>query len=159
MISIFSIEIESNFDSGINHLNNFLQKFNNMKSLKILSLFIALFFISTNTTFAQSKAANLTDEQKEEIKKNLEEYAAALSLSEEQKPKFEEITKKYAGQMKAVKDGGGRKMQKYKKVKSIRENKNAEMKQLLSKDQYKLYLDKQEEMQKRMKERRRNSNK
>jgi uncharacterized protein YycO len=66
-----------------------------MKLLKILSLFSALFLISTNTTFAQSKAANLTEDQKEEIKKNLEEYAAALHLTEAQKPKFEVITKKY----------------------------------------------------------------
>ena len=125
-----------------------------MNSTKILSLFFALLLIGTNTTFAQSRAANLTEEQKEEITKNLEEYATALHLSEEQKPKFEEITRKYAKQMKAVKDSGGRRMSKYKKVKSIRKNKDAEMKSLLSKDQYKVYLEKQEEMQKKMKERR-----
>lgn len=129
-----------------------------MKVLKILSLFFALCLIGTNTTFAQSRATNLTEEQKEEIKKNLEEYAAALHLSEEQKPKFEEITKKYAKQMKAVKDSGGRRINKYRKVKSIRKNKDAEMKQLLSKDQYKGYLEKQEEMQKKMKERRKGKN-
>jgi len=125
-----------------------------MKSLKILSLFFALFLIGINTNCAQSRATNLTEEQKEEIKKNLEEYAAALHLSEEQKPKFEEITKKYAEQMKTVKDSGGRPMSKFKKVKSIRKNKDAEMKSLLSKDQYKVYLEKQEEMQKKMRERR-----
>ena len=125
-----------------------------MKSLKVLSLFFALFFIGINTSYAQSKADNLTEEQKDDIKKNIEEYAAALNLSEDQKPKFEAITKKYAEQMKAVKDGGGRKLQKYKKVKSIRKNKDAEMKTLLSKDQYEVYLEKQEEMNKKIKERR-----
>jgi len=128
-----------------------------MKVLKILSLFFALCFISTNTTFAQSRAASLTEEQKEEIKKNLEAYAVALDLSEEQKPKFEEITKKYAKQMKAVKENSGRRMSKFKKVKSIRKNKDAEMKTLLSKDQYKVYLEKQKEMKKNMKERRKNN--
>ena len=122
-----------------------------MNSLKILSLFFALFLFGANITFAQSKAANLTEEQTEKIKKNLEEYATALDFSEAQKPKFEEITKKYAKQMIAVKDSGGRRMSKYKKVKSIRKNKDAEMKPLLSKDQYKVYLEKQEE---KMKERR-----
>lgn len=156
MISIFSIEFESNFDSRINHLNNFLQKFNNMKSLKILSLFFALFLISSNTAFAQSQRAELTDEQKEEMAQNIEEYFTALDLTEEQETEFEAITKKYAEQMKAVRDGGGRRLQKYKKVKSIRENKNAEMKKLLTKDQYKVYLNKQEEMQKKMKEKRNN---
>ncbi len=125
-----------------------------MKALKILFLFFALFLISTNTTFAQSRGANLSDDQKEEIKKNLEAYAVALHLSEEQKPKFEEITKKFAKQMIAVKDSGDSRMSKYRKVKSIRENKNAEMKPLLSKDQYNVYLEKQEEMKKNMKERR-----
>lgn len=125
-----------------------------MKLLKVFSLFFALFLTGTNTTFAQSRANDLSEEQKEEIKKNLEEYAAALDLSEDQRPKFEEITKRYAKQMKAVKDSGGRRMSKFKKVKSIRKNKDAEMKTLLSKDQYKVYLEKQEEMKDKMKQRR-----
>jgi chloramphenicol O-acetyltransferase len=125
-----------------------------MKLLKVFSLFFALFLFSANTICAQSRAENLTMEQKKEIKKNLEENAAALNLSQDQKPKFEAITKKYAEQIKAVKDGGGRKLQKYKKVKSIRKNKDAEMKALLSKDQYNVYLEKQEEMKTKMKQRR-----
>ena len=125
-----------------------------MNVLKILCLFLALCLIGTNTTFAQSRAANLTVEQKEEIKKNVEAYAAALQLSETQKPKFEEITKKYAEQMIALKESDGSRMSKYKKLQSIHENKNAEMKSLLSKDQYKVYLEKQEERLKKMKERR-----
>ena len=130
-----------------------------MKTLKILSLLFALFLIGTNTSFAQSKTADLTEEQKEELSKNLEAYFDALNLTEEQKSEFEAITKKYAGQMKSLKDSGGSRFSKYRKMKSIRSNKNAEMKKLLSKDQYKVYLDKQEEMQKKMKERRKNSNK
>jgi len=125
-----------------------------MKLLKVFSLLFALFLIGTNTTFAQSRANDLSKEQKEEIKKNIEEYASALDLSEDQRPKFEEITKKYAKQMIAVKDSSGRRMSKYKKVKSIRKNKDAEMKRLLSKDQFKVYLEKQEEMKKKMKARR-----
>ena len=121
---------------------------------KTLALFFALFLICTNITCAQSKTAKLTEEQKEEVTNNLEEYAVALDFSEDQRPKFEEITIKYAEQIIAVKNGGGRKLQKYKKVKSIRENKDAEMKILLSKHQYKVYLEKQEEMKKKIKERR-----
>jgi len=125
-----------------------------IKLLKVLSISFALFLIGINTTIAQTKANNLSEEQKEEIKRNLEEYAATLSLSDDQRSKFEEITKKYAEQMQALNNGGGRKLQKYKKVKSIRKNKNAEMKMLLSKEQYKVYLDKQEEMRNKMKQRR-----
>jgi len=118
------------------------------------SLYLALLLMGTNTSFAQSKAANLSDDQTEKIKKNLEEYDTALHLSEAQKPKFKEITKRYAEQMIALKDSGGRRMSKYRKVKSISKNKDAEMKRLLSKDQYKVYLGKQKEMRKKMKERR-----
>ena len=130
-----------------------------MKSFKVFSLFLALLFISANTVFAQEKATSLTDEQKEELAKNLEEYFIALNLSEEQKHEFETITKKYVEQMKAIKDSDDSRRSKYRKVKLIREKKNGEMKELLSKDQYKVYLDKQEEMQERMIERRKNSNK
>ena len=125
-----------------------------MNLLKIISLLFALFFIGINTSFAQSKADSLTDEQKEEIQKNIEEYTAALNLTEDQKPKFESITKRYAEQLQALKDGGGSKFKKYKKVKSISKNKDAEMKTILSKDQYKVYMEKQEEMKKNLKERR-----
>ncbi len=125
-----------------------------MKSVKMLSLALVLFFFGANTTFAQSQEVNLTDEQKEQIEKSMEEYLEVLNLSEEQKPQFEEITKKYAEEMVAVKNGGGGKMSKYKKVKSIRKNKNKEMEELLSEEQYEIYLEKQEEMQKKAKEQR-----
>jgi hypothetical protein len=104
-----------------------------MKSLKILSLFFVLFLLGTNTSFAQSKATDLTDQQKEELAQNMEEYYETLDLSEEQKTEFEAITKKYAKQMRAVKEGSGGKYSKYKQAKSILKNKNAEMEQLLSK--------------------------
>jgi len=125
-----------------------------MKALKILSMLFAVFLFGANTTFAQSRVASLSEQQKEEVKKNVEAYAAAINLTEEQQSKFEEITAKYVKQVIAVIDSGGRPMSKFKKVKSIRKNKNAEMKRLLSKDQYKVYLEKQEEMQKKMRERR-----
>lgn len=125
-----------------------------MKSLKILSFFFALFLVGANTSFAQSQATKLTDEQKEELAQNMEEFLEVLNLSEDQKPEFETITKKYAEQMQAVKDGGGSKFSMYRKVKSIWKDKNSEMKKLLSKDQYEAYLEKQEEMQEKMKEKR-----
>jgi hypothetical protein len=123
-----------------------------MKTLKILPLLFALFLMSTNFSFAQSPKAELTDEQKEELAEKIEEYLKALNLSEEQKPEFEAITKKYVKQMKAVKESEDGKMKKYRKVKTIRDNKNAEMKDLLSEDQYNFYLEKHEEMKEKMKE-------
>lgn len=127
-----------------------------MKSLKILSLLFAFLLAGTTTTLAQSNGEKLSEEQKEEIKKNLEEYAAALNLSEEQKSEFEVITRKYAEKIKALRESDISRRKKFKEMRSIKESKNEEMKELLSKDQYKVYLDKQEEMKKRVKERRKN---
>lgn len=125
-----------------------------MKLLKNLILMFAVFVFSTNISVAQAPATEMSDEQKQEMAKTMEEYYEALNLSEEQKPKFEAIMKKYIPQLMAVKDSGEGKFQMYKKVKAIRKNQNAEMEKLLSKDQYKAYLEKQEEMQERMKEKR-----
>ncbi|WP_143057524.1 hypothetical protein [Cyclobacterium xiamenense] len=119
-----------------------------------MSFFFALFLLGTNTSFAQSQETKLTDEQKEQLAQNLEEFQEILNLSETQKSEFESITKKYVGQMMAVRDGGGSRYSKYKKVQSISRNRNAEMKKLLSKEQYETYLEKQKEMQKKMKEKR-----
>ena len=124
-----------------------------MNSVKIIAL--TLFFASSlisSTSFAQSSADNLTEEQKEGIRKNVEEYATSLNLSEDQKPKFADITQKYAEQMNVVRDSDARRRSKFKKVKAIQKSKDAEMKTLLSEDQYKVYLVKKEEMKKRMKE-------
>ena len=123
-----------------------------MKSLKVLSIFFAIFFLGTNINFAQAQEMELTDEQKEEMAQNLEEFNEVLKLSEEQKTEFAAITKKYAKQMKAVKDEGGSKLSMYKKVKSIRKDRNKEMKGVLTEEQYDAYLEKQKEIQKKMKE-------
>jgi len=124
-----------------------------MKSSKKLWLFIALLLVGITNINAQTKRENLSDEQKEEIKKNVEEYTTSLNLTDVQKTEFEAITEKYAKQMVAVRDSGGAKFKKYKKLKSIRKNKDKEMKQLLNQEQFKTYLEKQEERKKQMKAR------
>ena len=115
--------------------------------------FIALLLVGITDINAQTKRENLSDEQKEEIKKHVESYATSLHLTAIQKTEFEAITRKYAKQMKAVRDSGGGKFKKYRKLKSIRKNKDKEMKQLLNPEQFKTYLEKQEERKKQMKAR------
>jgi hypothetical protein len=52
------------------------------------------FFIGINTFYSQSNVDNLTEGQKAEIKKNLEEYAAVLDLSEAHIPRdYQEVCK------------------------------------------------------------------
>ena len=123
-----------------------------MKSLKLVSFFVALFAIGISVSFAQNSEVQLPEEYKAQIAESMKAYYAVLDLSAEQKTEFESITKKYAAQMIEVRDGKGGKWQKYKKVKAIRKDKDKEMKQLLSDDQYEIYLEKQEEIQAKMKE-------
>ncbi len=125
-----------------------------MKSLRVVSFFIVLLISSISISIAQSAGSHLSEEQQEQLQESLEEYFAVMDLSEEQKTEFEEITKKYAQQMKAVKDAGGNKMKMYRQVKSIRKDKDAEMEELLSKEQYEVYLEKQDEIQQKMREKR-----
>lgn len=122
-----------------------------MKSFNIWSLFLLLAFVGTSTLSAQTTETPFTQEQKEQMAQAMEQYAQALDLSNEQKAEFEAITKKYAGKMLAVKNGGGGKLQKYRKVKAIRKDKDAEMEVLLSDAQFQLYEEMQKEMQAKQK--------
>ena len=124
-----------------------------MKSSKKLWLFIGLLLVGITNINAQTKRENLSDEQKEKMEKKVEEYATSLHLTAVQKTEFEAITKKYIKQMSAVRDGGGGKFKKYRKLKSIRKNQDKEMKQLLNQEQFKTYLEKQEERKKQIKAR------
>jgi len=54
-----------------------------MNLIKIVSFIFVLFLFVANTTFAQSRATDLSEEQKEEIRNNIEEYAVALYPSEQ----------------------------------------------------------------------------
>ena len=82
------------------------------------------------------------------------EYLERLELSEEQRPQYIEISKRYGEQLKQLKNSSKSRLSKYRAYKSIQKNKNAEMKSLLSKEQYKVYEEIQEEVQKKIKEKR-----
>ena len=119
-----------------------------MKLLKNSILVVLVLLVST-IVFAQDR--KLTEEQKEEVKEQLEQYFEKLALSDEQKPIFEEITNKYALQMKTLKTSSKSKFAKYRKYKSIKRSKNKEMKTLLSAEQYNIHKKNQKEIQKKMK--------
>ena len=60
--------------------------------------------------------------------------------------------------MKTLKTSGKSKFAKYNELKSIIGSKNKEMKALLSAEQFKIYKETQREIQKKIKEKRRNRN-
>ena len=82
------------------------------------------------------------------------EYRQRLDLTEQQKPQFIEISQKYGQQFKELKNSSESRLSKYRAYKSIQKNKNKEMKTLLDSKQYKVYLEIQKEVQKKIKEKR-----
>lgn len=101
------------------------------------------------TIYLEYKAA-----QRKNLSGQFSEYSERLNLTEEQRPKFIEITQKYTGQLKALKDSSKSRFSKYRDYKKIVKNRNKEMKALLSSQQYEVYLEVQKEIQKKMKENR-----
>ena len=77
-----------------------------------------------------------------------------LELSEDQTAEYLEISRRYGKQMKALKNSPAKRMDRYQEFKSIRKNKNREMKALLNEDQYRTYKEIQERKQQEMKQRR-----
>ena len=122
-----------------------------MKTKKFIAILSLIMFAAT--TVAQQK--ELTEEQKARMEKQFQDYKMKLSLSSDQKPKFEEITKRYGKQLLELKESDKGRLSRYNTFKSIQKKKNAEMKRLLSNEQYKTYLEIQEEQQQKMKERQR----
>ncbi|NER11842.1 hypothetical protein GWK08_00160 [Leptobacterium flavescens] len=82
------------------------------------------------------------------------EFTSKLNLSEAQKPRFIEISKRYADQMRNLQNSSKSRFGKYKEFKSIRKNKDAEMKRLLTADQFKTYKEIQKEVEKKVRENR-----
>jgi lipopolysaccharide export LptBFGC system permease protein LptF len=119
-----------------------------MKKIKLVLALAFLFAISSNVASAQA-----TD-KKAEMKEQMKAAKEKLALTAEQEPKFMEISKKYALKMKEVKDGNQNKREKFKAIKEIQSQKNEEIKVVLSEEQFKTYLQMQEERKAMMKERR-----
>ena len=120
-----------------------------MKNLKFSLIIAFLLSINSNTINAQE------NDKKADVVAEMKIAKEKLALSESQEITFKEITKKYGLKMKAVKDSDEPKRNKFKSMKSIKEDKNAEMKTLLSDEQYKVYIELQEERIAKMKENKR----
>lgn len=122
-----------------------------MNTLKKVSFLLLFFAGSIGICQGQNALPEMKEEEKTELQENFKMLVESLALSEEQKPAFIEISKKYGAQLLSLKDSGAGKFSKYRQFKSINKSRNKEMKKLLSKDQYKVYLEEQEKMQKKMK--------
>ena len=118
---------------------------------QFIHLFIAL--LITATVSAQSK---LTDEQTKEAKAKYQEYKQQLNLNDDQSKKVDAINTTYFEGIAELKTSNASKLSKYKKFKSLSSERDKQMKDVLTKDQYKTYKEQQQEMKDEFKQRRAN---
>ena len=120
----------------------------NTLTQSIVTMIVCLFGASV---IAQQ---DISDADREMMKDQFAADIERLDLSEDQKEDYLEISRRYGAQLKALRDSNAGRMQKYGELKSIRKNKDSEMKELLSKDQFTIYKDIQDERQQEMRARR-----
>lgn len=120
-----------------------------MKNFKLSLIISFLFALNSNAIIAQE-----TD-KKEEMIEQLKIAKEQLSLSEKQELSFREITKKYAIKLKEIKNNDSNKQDKMKMLKESRTAKDAEIKLLLTEEQYDKYLQMLEERRSQMTNRKR----
>lgn len=122
-----------------------------MKKYLYLALMCTGLLLLFSTIRAQSAEdfKNTTPEQRAQLQTGM--MKSKLQLSDEQTTKVAAINLKYAKQMEPVIKGEGSKLSKYREAKKINEQKDAELKQVFTEDQFSRYEKAKEEMKEAMK--------
>lgn len=115
-------------------------------------LMIGCMVILATSSYAQSR---MTEKEKEEAIERHRIYMERLNLTEEQKPQVEEINMRFFEGVSNVKKSGSSKLDKFRTFKSLSSARDSEMKKVLTKQQYAIYEENQEEQREKFKERRR----
>ena len=105
---------------------------------------ILLMFVTVNG-FAQ-KRTKLTEEQKKEMMARFEAYKEKLNLTEEQEPKVQNINANYFEALAGLRDSNASRLDKFKTYRNLKSEKDKKMKQVLTKEQLKVYTEFQQEM-------------
>lgn len=113
-----------------------------MKSRLILAMVVVLVSV-WGSVYAQQR---MTDQQKQEAKAKRDAFKEKLNLTEEQKPKFEEINRNQAEALSTLKNSDASRLEKFRKYRDLKSEKDKKMKELLTKEQFKIYEDYQEEL-------------
>ena len=119
-----------------------------MKLLK-LTIVTLLFTTLSTTVYAQDRP-NLPPEQMQELVNYQQENVERLKLTAEQQEPFREISTRYFREFRETKKSDIRVTEKFRKIKENQDKKDAEMKKLLTEEQYATYLVIQQERRDRM---------
>jgi len=105
---------------------------------KIIGLCVVI-LLSSVSVFAQDKK-----DRKPDYNKRQERLAERLNLDEKQKADFQKLNEKYADKMKNEwKSMQAQREEQKQKMLALREQKNEEVKKILTEEQFKTYLEKQ----------------
>jgi Spy/CpxP family protein refolding chaperone len=113
-----------------------------MKTKK--TLFIGLMiFAFTSVVMAQKEQSQSTEER---VKQQTEQMVKDLNLTEDQIPTVEKINQKYAEKMETVRDQNqGNRENMRSEMRQLFEDRDAELKKVLTNEQFEIYKKKQEE--------------
>lgn len=123
-----------------------------MKKVKVI--FATAIFTAISLNAVAQQKSDVAIEKKQEVAAQFQQNQDRLALSKEQQVPYREITKRYAQKMKDLRGNSLEKSQKLEALQGIISEKNAEMKTLLTPEQYKIYLQIQEERKAKMMEKR-----
>jgi hypothetical protein len=124
----------------------------NMKRITKITAMLVLVILAANTS-AQSR---MTEEQKAEAKAKYQELKQKLNLTEDQSKKVDAINTTWFEGIADLKKSTEPKMAKRNKFKSLNNTRNKQMKDVLTKEQFKIYKENQKEMKEEFKQRRAN---
>jgi hypothetical protein len=115
-------------------------------------LFLTIWITCSVAVWAQD-VPGLTEEQKEEMKAQLESDIESLQLREDQLEPFKKSTKLHFQQLMALRDSDKPRRIKFREAKKIKSSRNAEMKELLTEEQYQTFLEIQDRRKQEFKDR------
>jgi hypothetical protein len=124
-----------------------------MKKFIHITVMLVLATLTANQAWAQSK---MTEEQKKEAKAKYQAYKEKLNLNEEQSKQVDVINSAWFEGIAELKGSNASKMAKYRKFKTLNSERDKKMKAVLTKDQFRIYKQQQQEMKDEFKERRAN---
>jgi hypothetical protein len=122
------------------------------KTAVTITLIFSLMFAATHL-FAQSELKEMPADQRAKLQ--TERMTTSLKLDEGQIEKVGQINLKYAQKMDPVIQGAGSKMSRFKTFKSINKDKEAELKGVLTIQQFEQFQKQQQEMKDKLREQRR----
>jgi uncharacterized protein (UPF0333 family) len=116
-----------------------------MKQMKQTIFFATLLLLVTLSVNVAAQS-RMTEQQKQESKARYEAYKTKLNLTEEQEPKVQDINANYFEALAGLKESNASRLDKFKTYRNLKSEKDKKMKQVLTKDQYKIYTEFQKEM-------------